>query len=94
MRRVVVAPCFIPVHRPNPLLWVHLNALRATILEFEIGTKQQMQPQMTKTNYFVTTVIGQDILGRLAGDFRADLPEVMLVAQVDDPDLEPSYFHS
>jgi hypothetical protein len=58
-----------------------------------VGTKQQMQPQMTKTNYFVTTVIGQDILGRLAGDFRADLPEVMVVAQVDDPDLEPSYFH-
>jgi hypothetical protein len=49
---------------------------------------------MTETNYFVTTVIGQDILGRLAGDFRAVLPEVVVVAQVDDPDLKPSYFHS
>jgi hypothetical protein len=49
---------------------------------------------MTETNYFVTTVIGQDILRRLAGDFRVVLPEVMVVAQVDDPDLEPSYFHS
>jgi hypothetical protein len=38
---------------------------------------------MTETNYFVTTVIGHDILGRLAGDFRAVLPEVVVVAQVD-----------
>jgi len=44
---------------------------------------------MIETNYFVTTVIGHDILGRLAGDFRAVLPEVVVVAQVDDPDLEP-----
>jgi hypothetical protein len=38
---------------------------------------------MTMTNYFVTTVIGHDILGRLAGDFRAVLPEIVVVAQVD-----------
>jgi len=63
MRRVVVALCFIPVHSPNPLLWVKLNALRATVPNFELGTEQQMQPHMTKTNYSVTTVIGHDILG-------------------------------
>jgi hypothetical protein len=28
MRRVFVAPCFIPVHKPNLLLWVHLGTLR------------------------------------------------------------------
>jgi hypothetical protein len=43
---------------------------------------------MIETNYFVTTVIGHDILGRLAGDFRAFLPEVVVVAQVDDLDPE------
>jgi hypothetical protein len=44
---------------------------------------------MTKINYFVTTVIGHDILGRLVGSFRAVLPEVVGVTQVEDSDLEP-----
>jgi hypothetical protein len=89
MRRVVVAQCFIPVHSLSPLLWVQLYALRATVPDFEIGIEQQMRPQMTKTNYFVTIVIGHDILGRLVGSFRAILPEVVEVAQVEDLDLEP-----
>jgi len=89
MRIVVVALYFIPVHSPNPLLWVQLNALRATVPDFEIGTEHQMRPQMTKTNYSVTTVIGHDMLERLVGSFRAVLPEVVGVAQVEDLDLEP-----
>ncbi len=44
---------------------------------------------MTKTNYSVTTVIGHDILGRLVGSFRAVLPKVVGVTQVEDSDLEP-----
>jgi len=36
MKRIIVAPCFILVHRPNLLLWVHLNALWEIIAEFEI----------------------------------------------------------
>jgi hypothetical protein len=89
MRRVIVVLCFIPVHSLNPLLWVQLNALRAIVSDFEIGIEQQMRPQMTKTNYSVTTVIGHDILWRLVGSFRAVLPEVVGVAQVEDLDLEP-----
>jgi hypothetical protein len=44
---------------------------------------------MTKINYFVTIVIGHVILGRLAGDLRAILLEVVGVAQVKEPRLEP-----
>lgn len=80
MRRVVIALCFILVHSPNPLLWGHLNALQATIPDFEMGL------QMTKINYSVTTVIGHDILGILVGSFRAVL---LGVVQVEDSDLEP-----
>jgi hypothetical protein len=44
---------------------------------------------MTETNYFVTTIIGHDIPGRLAGDFMVALPEVAGVAQVEEPSLKP-----
>jgi hypothetical protein len=44
---------------------------------------------MTETNYSVTIVIGRNIHGRLAGDFMAFLPEVVGVAQVEEPSLEP-----
>jgi hypothetical protein len=45
---------------------------------------------MTKTNYFVTTIIGCGILGKHAGDFRVVLQfEVVGVTQVDEPGLRP-----
>jgi hypothetical protein len=45
---------------------------------------------MTKINYFVATVIGNGILGRLVEDFRAVLLlKVVGVAQVEEPGLRP-----
>jgi hypothetical protein len=52
-----------------------------------------MRPQMARTNYFVTTVIGCGIFKRLFGDSMDVIPEVMGVAKVEELGLRQSYFH-
>jgi len=76
IRRVVVALCFIPVHRPNPLLWVHLNNSRFRDRDrIAYATSDDRE-----INYSVTIIIGHDILEKLVGIFRAILPKVVGVA--------------
>jgi len=62
------------------------------ISKFEMVAELQIRSQMTKINYFVTTVIGYGILERLAGDSTVILLGVLGVTQVEEPSPWPIIF--